>query len=104
MPDTDNGKITLALLGQQQQHIIEQLNALMNSFDELSRASLAREKAITKLEVCLREFPQVKERVDTMWPWVNGLKWAAMIGGGILIVALAAGMLWSMAQSGALIP
>jgi len=104
MPDTDDGKITLALLGQQQQYIISQLTSLMESFEELSRASTTREKAIIELQLCLREFVEVKERVGVMWPWVNGLKWVAMIGGGILIVALIAGILWAAAQSGALVP
>lgn len=67
-----------------------------------------------RLEACADEFtklrPDVAEAAALVvefheWrPWLKGLRWAAGLLGVAIALALIAGILWAVAQSGALLP
>jgi len=79
MPDTPEGKITLALIGQQQGHIIDKLTELT------------------------AEIKAMCEEIKLMRPWVQLWRWVAIAFGVAILAAIVAGVLWAIAQSGALI-
>jgi len=79
MPDTPEGKITLALIGQQQRYIIDKLTELT------------------------AEIKAMCEEIKLMRPWVQLWRWVAIAFGVAILAAIVAGVLWAIAQSGALI-
>jgi len=79
MPDTPDGKITLALIGQQQRYIIEKLTELT------------------------AEIQAMCDEIKLMRPWVQLWRWVAIAFGVAILAAIVAGVLWAIAQSGALI-
>ena len=68
----------------------------------------------TRLEACADELAKIRpDVVDAAalvvefheWrPWLKGLRWAAGLVGVAIVLAIIAGILWAVAQSGALIP
>jgi chromosome segregation ATPase len=68
----------------------------------------------TRLEACADELVKMRPDVATAaalvtefhdWrPWLRGLRWAAGLFGVAIVLAIIAGILWAVAQSGALIP
>jgi len=79
MPDTPEGRVTLALIGQQQGFIIDKLDVLTAEIKLLSNA------------------------IKVMRPWVSLWRWVAIAFGTAILIAIVAGILWAVAQSGALI-
>lgn len=67
-----------------------------------------------RLESCADEFakirPDVAEAAELVeefyeWrPWLKGVRWAAGLFGVAIVLAIIAGILWAVAQSGALLP
>jgi chromosome segregation ATPase len=51
-----------------------------------------------------RRYQELSGRVGAMEPWVAGLKWALMIAGGVLVVAVVGAIIWAVGQSGAGLP
>ena len=47
---------------------------------------------------------KVETELDELRPWVHGVRWAAMIIGGALLLALFGGLLWAFVQSGGGVP
>lgn len=47
---------------------------------------------------------KVEIEIDEFRPWVHGLRWAVMILGGALLLALLGGILWAFVQSGGGMP
>jgi chromosome segregation ATPase len=68
----------------------------------------------TRLETCADEFTKMQPNVAAAaalvtefhdWrPWLRGLRWVAGLFGVAIVLAIIAGILWAVAQSGALIP
>jgi len=68
----------------------------------------------TRLEACADELAKIRPDVTEAaalvtefheWrPWLKGLRWAATLVGVALALAIIAGILWAVAQSGALLP
>lgn len=47
---------------------------------------------------------KIVERVDLMWPWMQGIMWAMPIAGGFLVLAIVGAILWAIVQSGVGLP
>ena len=104
MPDTQDGKVTLALLGQQQDNILVVLHEVSDNVRALKDNDHQRELDIRELQHCMGDMPEIKQKVEFMHPWVRGIRWFALIAGGIIAFAIVVGLLWAVAQSGSLIP
>jgi len=79
MPETPDGRITLALLVQQQQNILDQLDKLTE------------------------EIKGLRKQIEFIRPWVELWRYVAMAFGAAILIAIVAGILWAVAMSGALI-
>ena len=103
MQDLD-AKTAIALLNQKLDYAITEIAKLSVLMKEVVDGGAARQAGIAELRACLRDFEEVEKKVRFMFPWVSGLRWFALILGGALALALIAGLLWAVAQSGAWLP
>ena len=86
------------------------LNLRVRATEERQEGQGFRER----LEACVDDFAKIQPDVADAaalvtefheWrPWLKGLRWAATLVGVALALAIIAGILWAVAQSGALLP
>jgi uncharacterized coiled-coil protein SlyX len=110
MPDAPE-RITLAVLNEQLRYLIQRVDALMVRVEHQAESSHARDMAMAMIQQTLDRLPPLETRLgkaeDTLkslTPWVSGVRWVALIVGGLLVVGLFAGLIWAAVQSGGLLP
>ena len=105
MPENEiDGKVTIALLGQQLTHISTQLEKLTSQVATILIGGSGRDEKITSLCLLLRDYRKIEEHVLFMLPWVRVLRWFLVIAGGVVAAAIIGGIMWAVAQSGGLLP
>jgi len=93
--ENDNGRVTIALLGQQLTYISTQVDKLGVQVQTALIGAEARDEKLTGLYVLLRDYKELEDHVSFMLPWVKGLKWFVILVGGFIIGGVSTGVLGS---------
>ena len=95
MPDTEDGKVTLAVLK-------TQLDNVLTVLEEIKRLGANRDARVTKIE--METIPALDRRVTDVEPTVRTIRKIGEIALYIFVVAAIGGIIWAAIQSGTAFP
>ena len=106
-----DGRVTLAVLGEKLGQVVQRVEVLIVLVDHLVASGHRRDEDAVAVRLALQAFEKVEIRlvvaendIEEMQPWVKGMRWFVLILGGVLALAVVAGILWAAAKAAGLMP